>query len=634
MERQRDYGKLDRRSKLRLQFDWEHSGRILAYSVLAGLLSGVLACLAYTCFSYVAESVAGFYLAAGIEMPQASDYDVHSGPVPGASFIDADRKDIYFDVLVFPRYWILILLIPSFGGLVCGFLIWSFAPEANSESTDTVIRTFHIKRGFLRNRVPLVKFFASLSTLGSGGSAGWEGPVTLFGAGVGCAIAKLFRLNVTHRRVLLLAGAAGGLGAMFQIPFGGALFAVEVLYASTALEFSAIFPCLIASIVGFWTFRFLQGDIRILEIPSTVGIQHGSDYLIFLLFIPIIALFGLLFVRLVLELRNRFFRRLRMPEFLKPALGGLFLGCLALFFPQVLGGGYTWMHQLLEGQLPFFLILALIFPKMLATAITISSGGSGGLLAPSLLIGGLIGGMLGHFSAGLLGLIGLESYTPDLVTCVLVGMATFYAGIGKVPFTAAVIVCEMVGADFSVLVPLLLLSFVHIAIQASSTSLYEEQVLLPIDSEAHFGSYSVDLLRVISVREACVFWVGQGEEILTIPEDATIPETAKRISSRPDSLFPVVDARGRLRGMVYSDELWAVFRSRNKWNSIASENLAQSVVSVFPDDHLYKALRICIQEKVSEVLVVDPDCPDQLLGVLRQQDMIAIYNERLSVAQW
>lgn len=635
MERQQNYRRLDAWRKLLQRFDWESSGRLLVYSVVVGFLAGLAAALVYVAYQSFDGSVQNLYLTAGIDLPKPEEYTSQSGVLPGASFVEMERKDVLFDGLVLPRYWILLLLIPSFGGLVCGFLVWGFAPEANGDGVDGVVRSFHFRNGFLRNRIPIVKTLSSFFTLGSGGSAGWEGPTMLLGAGVASSLAKPLRLSVKDRRVLLLAGAAGGLGAIFQIPFGGALFAIEVLYASTALEFSAIIPCLIASIVGYSTFRCIHGDIRILDLPAGIGIAQPTDFLIFLVFIPIVIFCGFCFIRLILEMRNRIFRRLNLPEFLKPALGGFLLGSVALLYPQVLGGGYEWMNRLLEGQLPFMLIAMLILPKMLATAFTVSSGGSGGVLVPSIFIGGLIGGVFGHLCDAVFIQWGLSAWSPNVTTCVLVGMSTFYAGIGKVPFAAAVIVCEMVGGDYSLLVPLIFLNLAHIAFQSPSLSLYEDQVLLPIDSEAHFGTYSPDLLQVITVREACRLDEKNRSEILTVPADATIPDTAKLIASKPDSLFPVVDEKGRLIGLLQASDLWSVFRSRKKWDMLSAQSIAQTMnISVFPEDDLLKSLRICTIWQVSELPIVDPQQPDKLLGMIRHHEIIAAYNERLAASQW
>ncbi|MDR1052734.1 MAG: chloride channel protein, partial [Planctomycetaceae bacterium] len=489
--------------RLKLRFDWYCSGRILVYSVFVGLLAGLAAALFYFVLQFVGDAIYGIYTATGIALPQPSDYTQTTGPAPGSVFDNVVRQDVFLG-LVLPRYWVLMLLIPMFGGLVCGFLVWTFAPEAGGEGTDSVIRSFHFRGGRLRNRLPIVKSLSGLFTLGSGGSAGVEEITMLLGGGIASSVGQMLHLSVRDCRVLLLAGAAGGLGAIFQIPIGAALYVTEILYASTAIEFGAIIPCLVASITGYTVFHLIHGNLRTFEFTSYVGVVCRADFFVLLFFVPIIALACLLFVRIILEMRNRVFRRMALPEFIKPAIGGLLFGCVVLVYPQVYGGGYAWLYQLIDLRLPFYLVILLIIPKMLATAFTVSSGGSGGLFVPSLFIGGMIGYVLGNFAEYLFTLAGMSEAVPNMYLCVLAGMSIFCAGVSKVPFAAAVITCEVVSGmdwNYAMLVPLIAMNLLAIAILSSSTSLYEEQVLTTIDSEAHFGSYSIDLLQVITVRD-------------------------------------------------------------------------------------------------------------------------------------
>ncbi len=626
------YGIQTAAKKFRLKFDWNSSGKLFFCSILIGVLAGLIAAIAFSGFQAIQSVVHQGYVATGIEFPVPDDYTHEIGPVPGNAFPKSERQDILPGGLTVPRYWILILLVPAFGGLLCGFIVCSFAPEASGEGVDSIIRAFHLRTGILRNRVAVVKGLTSFLSIGSGGSAGWEGPIMLVGAAIGNAIAHCWRTSVNERRMLLLAGAAGSLGAMFQIPVGGAIYATEILYCSIAMEFAAIVPCTIASFVGYSTFRCFHPNIRTFMLPDTVGINHGTDWFVFLLFVPIIALFGLVFVQVLHECRNRLFRPMRVPDFLKPAIGGLLLGCVALVFPQVLGGGYEWMDRLIDGRLPFLLIGLLILPKMIATALTVSSGGSGGLLVPSLFIGGLIGGTLGHLSQMAFAAAGYPELAPDLTTCVLIGMGSFYAGIGKIPLAASVIVCEIAGVDYSILIPLLVCSIVHIAIQSPSVSLYEEQVLSPVDSEAHFGGFSVDLLRVILVGELCF---PTKKPPISIPSEATIPEMMKLISHSSDSLFPVVDDKGGMVGVLLAGDVWALFRSQKKWATVVAENVAQKMdVCVSLDTDLYTALRKCTQYAVSELPVLDRNDPRKVVAIIRKHEIVAAYYERLSSGTW
>jgi CIC family chloride channel protein len=639
MERQRYYNKPKGGifERLRLRFDWYCSGHILVYSVLVGFLSGLAAALFYSLLQFVGGHIFGFYTATGIILPQPSDYTSTSGLLPGSVFENAVRQDVFWG-LVLPRYWVLMLLIPMFGGLICGFIVWTFAPEAGGESTDSIIRSFHFRGGRLRNRLPIIKSLSGLFTLGSGGSAGCEELIIFVGGGIANSIGQLFRLSIRDRRILLLAGAAGGLGAIFQIPIGAALFVTEVLYASTAIEFGAVIPCLIASIAGYSVFYLIHGNLRFFEVTSYIGIGHCGNFFVLLLFVPIIVLACFIFVRIILEMRNRVFRRIPLPEFIKPAIGGLLLGCVVLIYPQVHGGGYAWLYQLIDLKLPFYLVLFLIIPKMLSTAFTVSSGGSGGLFVPSLFIGGMIGFVLSEWSEFLFSTVGLSCVVPDKRLCILAGMSVFCTGVSKVPFAAAVIACEIISGtewSYSMLVPLLVMNLLAMAILSSGTSLYEEQVLTTIDSETHFGNYSIDLLQVITVRDT--FLSRDKPELcdVMIPAEATIPEMVKLIAPLPDSIFPVVDREGQLLGVLYSSDVWSEFRNRQKWDSIRASTLIQPEInSITPEDNLYLALRICTLSSISEIPVVDPEQPHELICMLRQSEIIKAYNERLATAKW
>ncbi|MGL4593718.1 MAG: chloride channel protein [Thermoguttaceae bacterium] len=633
---------MDRFKKYYQRFDWDASGRLLFYSAVVGVMTGLAAALFFEGFLIVESSVSRMYHSAGIEFPQPnSDYTAKSGPGFGEAFLNAERHDILPGGLIVPRYWILILLIPTCGGLVCGFLVWSFAPEVTNEGTDTVIRTFHNRNGLLRARISIVKILAGFFSLGSGGSAGWEGPITLCGAGIASNFAQYLRLSVKDRRILFLSGAAGGIGAIFQIPLGGGFFIAEVLYATSAIEFTAIFPCVVASFIGFATFRLCHGGQTLLDLSSNGGIHQLfeshpiSDMTIFLAFVPFVALAALFYIVLLRFLRNKIFRNLSIPEFIKPALGGLLLGCIALVFPQVFGSGSAWIQRLVEGQLPFYLILILLVPKMLGTALTVSSGGSGGLFVPSLLIGGLIGGILGHVANSICNALGCPELAPQIPAAVLVGMSMFYAGVAKVPLASALIVCELIGCDYTLLIPFFLLNLAHFAVQSSSQSIYEEQVLAPIDSEAHFGNYSIDLLKSLSVKDVCFDVSGSSHPFMTIPASATMPQTVRRIASNPDSLFPVIDDAEKFLGVLQSSDVWTVSRSQKKWLIVTAADLMQNLdIAVSPSDTLYQALRLCTLWQISEIPVIDASDPTHLLGVIRKCDIISAYNARLAMCQW
>src|SRR5262245_48184966 len=235
----------------------------------------------------------------------------------------------------YPWPWWMVLLIPAVGGLVSGLIVFTWAPEAEGHGTDALIRAFHRGGGQIRGRVPLVKGVASVITIGTGGSAGQEGPIAQIGAGFGSFLARLLRLTPGERRLLTLAGAAGGVGAIFRAPLGGALFGCEVLYATTALESSALLPCLASSIIAYSTFALFITPRPIFIVPN-LAFRGLHELPMFALLAFACAGVGWVYVRDFYGLRDRFFKPLPIPRHVKPALGGLLVGALALAFPELM----------------------------------------------------------------------------------------------------------------------------------------------------------------------------------------------------------------------------------------------------------------------------------------------------------
>ena len=362
----------------------------------------------------------------------------------------------------------MMLWIPALGGLISGLIVFNFAPEAEGHGTDAMIDSFHRKKGMIRKRVPMIKTIASAITIGSGGSAGKEGPIAQIGAGFGSFLASVLKVSDRQRRIMLLAGAAGGIGAIFKAPLGAALFATEVLYRKEDFEFEAIIPCILSSIVAFMVFTFHDGTATIFHIPA-FSLATPAELPFYAVLGVLCALVGFPYIRFFYGSRDRFFRRLNMPKSVKPALGGLMVGIIALFLPEVLGGGYPWMQSAIDGHLAIRLMAVLIVAKIVATSFTISSGGSGGVFAPSLFIGSMLGGAFGNFC---------QRFFPHIITepgaFVLVGMGGFFAGVAKVPIAALIMVAEMTGG-YSLIVPMMIVSSLSYLLLGNA-SLYEKQV--------------------------------------------------------------------------------------------------------------------------------------------------------------
>ena len=307
-----------------------------------------------------------------------------------AGFLEPSRttQASLVTALAVHRHW-LYLIIPALGGLAVGIIVMLLAPEAGGEGADAMIESFHHREGYIRRRVPLIKIVVSAITIGSGGSAGKEGPIAQIGAGFGSILAGFLKLKPKVRRILVLAGAAGGIGAIFHAPLGAALFAPEVLYRGSEFESEAIMPCIVSAIVASSVFDLYPGAPPCSSpAPWTSPPRNCSPTSSSAASSPWPATPSSGF----LSAHKKVFGPLLIPRFLKPALGGLLMGVIAFIAPPVLDGGYGWIQTAMQGNLLWATMLALAFLKIVATSITVGSGGSGGILGPSVFIGSMLGG--------------------------------------------------------------------------------------------------------------------------------------------------------------------------------------------------------------------------------------------------
>lgn len=600
------------RQRLRGNFDFESSGRLIMYSVVVGIVAG----LGAAAFFWTLEHVQEWALTnvAEYEQPLAGSERASNGGEGGAGSGEAKY-------VLKPRLTWAIVLLPTVGGLLCGLLIYTFAPEAEGHGTDAMVRAFHRLKGVIRPRVPVVKGIASILTLGTGGSAGREGPIAQIAAGFGSFLATRMRLSDFERRQLMLAGAAGGIGAMFRAPLGGALFVGEVLYATSATEFSALVPSVVSSVVAYTVFAAINGPGFTFTPPERLTFHGAHELPFYLVFGIICALVGFVYVKFFYKSRDLFFRRLPIPNHFKPAIGGLMLGLMAIWLPQVMAGGYGWIQLAIDGNLPIKLMAILVLAKIVATSFTISSGGSGGVFAPSLFIGAMLGGAYGHFCHDM-----FPDYIEQPAAFVLVGMGGFFAGVAKVPLTALLMVSEMSGS-YELIVPLMLVSVLTVTILSSKVTLYEEQVPSLIDSPAHLGDFMIDVLARIRVHE--VF--DKKRRVELVPEDMPLGKVLSMVARSHHLYFPVVDGDELLTGIFSLRDVRAAFEGHGAKDLIVAADLATfPVLTVTPDDDLHTALRRFTVKNIDEIPVVNPEAPRRVIGLLRRRDVIAAYDKHFS----
>jgi len=387
----------------------------------------------------------------------------------------------------------LIPVATTLGGLLAGLLVYSFVPEAEGHGTDTAVKAYHRAGGFIRARVAPLKMVASAITIGSGGSAGREGPTALISAGVGSLYATFTKRSDEDRRTLLLIGMASGLSAIFRSPIGTAFFAVEVLYSGMEFDAWVLLYTLLGSIVAYTVNGLFVGWQPLFNVPANLAAPNFVGYLWYAALGVIAGLVGMLLPEIFYRIRDGF-KAIPIPPHVKPAIGGLGVGLMAVFIPQVLGGGYGWIQEAIDGKLALQLLLLLAVAKIVALALTISSGGSGGVFAPGLFVGAMLGGVFAKVF-----------HQPD-AAFVVVGMAAVFAGAARVPIATLLMVTEMTGG-YKLLVPAALAITVAYLVQERLSSqvkyrtLYEGQVEGRPDSPAHHAEHLEAAMRLLSERQ-------------------------------------------------------------------------------------------------------------------------------------
>ncbi|MCB1215538.1 MAG: chloride channel protein, partial [Deltaproteobacteria bacterium] len=528
------------------------------------------------------------------------------------SFINSDK--------IFPQRFFGFLF-PVVGGLLVGWLTMRWAPETRGGGTETYLKCFHQNSGKLKKRTTVVKFFASLFTLGSGGSGGKEGPVTLMGAGIGSLIGVLLQLGARAQRTLFLAGAAGGLGAIFRTPLGGAITAVEVLYKED-FESDALIPAIIASVSAYTTFGAFYGFGHILSFKA--GLFHTPFELIFYIVLALVCTASAyLFVKLYQWTGEGFFAQLKIkPQYL-PALGGLGLALLALFVPEVIGGGLLFMQKVLHSQYPkefwtalaFFLGLA--FFKMLSTSLTIQSGGSAGILVPSFFIGGMMGGACGLVFHQL-----FPQWVPEVTPFIIVGMASFFSSVTRASLGALVMVTEITGG-YELLPPLMVVSVVSLIFSRHS-SIFKNQVDNKFYSKAHLWDMNPKLLNRLKVGEAFHNFSSQA----IIPQSLPLQDLRNLAKKEHEFYFFVKDEEGNLVGRLSIHSLEEVEENLEDLKDlvVAEDFCEKTSLFVTPQNTLFEALEVLKNSGFDKVAVVESLTKPRLLGYLSRQAILNFYN--------
>jgi len=508
--------------------------------------------------------------------------------------------------------WYYRISIPALGGLVVGSLVYLLAREAKGHGVPEVMEAVTLRSGMIRKRVVFVKSLVSAICIGTGGSVGREGPIVQIGSAIGSSIGQVLKISAERTRTLVGCGAAAGIAATFNAPIAGSMFALEIILGDFGL--ATFSPIVISSVAATAVSRHFLGDFPAFIVPAYELIS-AWEFPLYVILGFFCALVAVTFTTLLYRAED-IFDNLRIPEYLNAVIGGLMLGIMGLLLPHVLGVGYPAIDLCLMQKLSWWVMFLLVVFKILSTSITIGSGGSGGIFAPSLFVGAMAGGCFGtvvhHIFPGVTASPGAYS---------IVGMGAVVSGTTHGPLSAILILFEMTG-DYKIILPLMVACI--IGSLASGQLLKDSIYTLKLARRGVNirAGKEVNVLKSISVKDV------MNPEVETMPENITLGKLAEKISKSKHNSFPVVNDEGDLTGVfTFVDYHDVVFDENLKDLVVAQEIATTKVVTVSLDDNLYDAMEKITLKDFSILPVVSPSNPSRLIGVLTRRGIFSAYNK-------
>lgn len=527
-------------------------------------------------------------------------------------FLEGSHLDGFFE-----KYWYLVPLVPMLGGLLVAPLANLFPAEAKGHGVPEVMASVALKNGILKPRTILVRALASALTIGSGGSAGREGPIVQIGSAIGSSVGQLFKLHGDKVKVLLGAGAAGGIAATFNAPLAGMVFSMEIILA----DFTAatVTPIILSSVIATATSRVLNGNTPVFLVPEYYIVNY-LELLLYALLGVFCGLAALLFMKTLYWVEDYFEERISVPKFLKPALGGLILGLMAFLLPnrEIMGNGYPAISNALNGEIVWYLALLLVFLKIVGTSVTLGSGGSGGIFAPSLFIGAMTGLSFGALAHGV-----FPDITAQPGAYALVGMGSVVAAATHAPLTNIFILFELTN-KYEIILPIMISCIIATSISKhySPDSIYTLK-LSRRGVKLHRGREE-SIMASVQVRDIMRY------DMEVVPENTSFRDLIGLISRSKNSYFPIVDDKGEMTGILsFSDIREVIFEEGLADLVVAKELATPEVISVTPQENLNEAMEKFVSIDVAQLPVVDVENPRRVIAILTRGDIIASYNRKV-----
>ena len=511
----------------------------------------------------------------------------------------------------------LIPFMPMLGGLIIGFARRYFPEAVADNGVDRVMEAVVLKNGKVRKRTLTACALTSSITIGSGGSAGRVGPTVQICSVIGSVSGQMLKLSSERIRLMVGCGAAAGIAATFNAPLAGMIFVMEIILGEFTIY--SLSPIIIASVMGTVTGHALEGDAMTFDTPVH-EVVNPSEIIFYLLLGILCGITAHLFTQCYYRTQKFFNEKVNISIILKPAIGGLIVGLLALLTPQVRGNGFTEMEQVLNGNLFWGMALALIFTKIIATAATLGSGGIGGTFAPSLFIGAMVGATFGAAVHGI-----FPDWTASSETYALVGMAALASAVLQAPLTSILILFEMT-QDYTIVLPSMVCCIVatYTIRRFTKNSIYV-QSLLNRGINIRKGK-AISILSTMFVRDVMT------QDVVTIPEEMPFKNILEIVSYSRHLYYPVVNQEGDMVGIIsFSDIRDDAQKEGFKETTLARNLATPDVLTLKPNHNLNEALAKFSELDVEQMPVVSVGDSKKVIGLLRRSDVQAVYDREILI---
>jgi CIC family chloride channel protein len=510
--------------------------------------------------------------------------------------------------------WQVKLIVPVVGALIVGPLIYFFAREAKGHGVPEVMHDVALKNGVIRPRVVLVKCLASAITIATGGSVGREGPIVQIGSALGSTIGQWLKVSAERLKILVGCGAAAGIAATFNAPIAGAFFSLEIILGNFALP--SFSPIIISSVLATAVSRAFLGDFPAFIVPE-YSLKSPLEIPLYVILGLITGVVAVLFTRLIYYSEDAF-DKLPVPEFLKNPIGGLLIGAIIIFIPNVYGVGYETIDLTLSGNLLWKTALLLILIKLLATSITLGSGGSGGIFAPSLFLGAVTGGAFGMLVNSL-----FPSMTAHSGAYALVGMGAVVAGATHAPITAILILFELTG-DYKIILAVMIACTISTIM---SGKLYKHSI------------YTLKLARrgiiINQGREEIImksFSVGEvmKTETPAIHETTSLNDIIQTFMKTEEPYYYVIDNNRKFLGILFTHVIKSVLDDKSLQHLIIARDLMDSSIKpVLSDKNLAECMDLFSRVEWEHLPVVDGEESEKLIGSISRRNIFDLYNREI-----